>query len=343
MPAPRVAIPSPPPRQTTPRGELCAAPTTRAPFAISASADELVVAPAEASATYRFGFARNSAIEDSESAFGELGGAAARTLSPACDRDRDGTPAKQALPSCAAADAADSLNKSDEITASPESPAARIVKLKAEQAALIEHKQTSKDLQYADRMRCRLKQHSRTLSDDDRVQLLQLPHAASAEASGEATASASSPPKRSETKGEYWTAQWRSLSPATCAPQTVCGDLRTSTSWRPCDDTDVRLAPDSLQKKRAVVIHNVRRMRGVMMGRKKADRGPDIIAISETVGIQRGTWGVGRVGRVPMWVGGKQRGRGACWQLVHGAQILRRRRLLSTLHAADEKRGGCPH
>lgn len=141
-------------------------------------------------------------MEDGDLECGEFGGAAARTPSPTCGRDRDGTPEKQTPPSCAAVGAADCQDKSVEKAASPESLAVRIEKLKAEQAALIEQKKkTSKDLKNAERKRRRLKQKARTLSDDDLVQLLQLRNAAPAEASGEASAAASKRPKRSEAKG----------------------------------------------------------------------------------------------------------------------------------------------
>lgn len=132
---------------------------------------------------------------------GELGGDAGRSPSPLGERDRDGTPEKQALPDLAAANIAGGLAKPGEKGAAPESLAERIAKLKAEQAALIDQKKkTSKDLKNAERKRRRLKQKARTLSDDDLVQLLQMRATAPTESSCEASSSASKTPVTSEAK-----------------------------------------------------------------------------------------------------------------------------------------------
>ena len=131
----------------------------------------------------------------------ELAGAAARTPSPLRSCDRDGTPEKPAGPDPAAANAAGAVDKPGEKAAAPDSLAARIAKLKAEQAALMEQKKrTSKDLKNAERKRRRLKQKARTLSDDDLVQLLQMRTAAPTEASGEPSASSCVRPEHSEAK-----------------------------------------------------------------------------------------------------------------------------------------------
>lgn len=134
---------------------------------------------------------------------GELGGDGARTPSPSGVRDRDGTPEKEALPDPAAAGASGGLDKPGEKAAAPESLAARIAKLKAEQAALIEQKKkTSKDLKNAERKRRRLKQKARTLSDDDLVQLLQMRTAEPTDTTSDAAASTSKRPKSSAAKGD---------------------------------------------------------------------------------------------------------------------------------------------